>query len=98
MPPSGERRLSRAVLAAAAGMSTAELALAFKDQRELSAAEVAVFAEFAGRGRPRGREPGRRLDARAGAGRRARISALERRVAVLEAEQAQLHALASARA
>ena len=43
-----ERGLSRASLAAAARMSEADLALAFKDQRELSAAEVAAFAELLG--------------------------------------------------
>src|SRR5258708_10397629 len=44
----GERGLSRGVLAAAAGMSGADLALAFKDQRELSAGEVAAFSEVLG--------------------------------------------------
>lgn len=43
-----ERGLSRIVLAAVAGMSEAELALAWKDQRELSAREVAAFAELLG--------------------------------------------------
>ncbi len=43
-----ERGLSRAVLAAVSGMSEADLALVFKDQRELSAAEVAAFAELLG--------------------------------------------------
>ena len=43
-----ERGLNRAALAAAARMSPAELDLAFKDQRELSAAEVAAFAELLG--------------------------------------------------
>lgn len=43
-----ERGLSRTVLAAVAGMSEAELALAWKDQRELSAKEVAAFAELLG--------------------------------------------------
>src|SRR5258705_488323 len=44
----GERGLSRGVMAAAAGLSAADLALAFKDQRELSAGEVAAFAELLG--------------------------------------------------
>ena len=35
-------------MAAAAGMSAADLALIFKDQREISAGEVAVFAELLG--------------------------------------------------
>jgi transcriptional regulator with XRE-family HTH domain len=43
-----ERGLPRAALAAGAGMSEADLALAFKDQRELSAAEVTAFAELLG--------------------------------------------------
>ncbi|HXQ12368.1 MAG TPA: DNA-binding protein [Caulobacteraceae bacterium] len=43
-----ERGLTRAALAAGAGMGEAELALAFKDQREVSAAEVAAFAELLG--------------------------------------------------
>jgi transcriptional regulator with XRE-family HTH domain len=43
-----ERGLSRAVLASVSGMSEADLALVFKDQRELSAAEVAAFAELLG--------------------------------------------------
>ena len=41
-----ERALSRRAMAAAAGMSQADLTLAFKDQRELSAGEVAAFAEL----------------------------------------------------
>ena len=43
-----ERGLSRAVLASVSGMSEAELTLAFKDQRELSASEVAACAELLG--------------------------------------------------
>jgi transcriptional regulator with XRE-family HTH domain len=43
-----ERGLTRAALAAASGMSEADLALVYKDQRELSAAEVAAFAEVLG--------------------------------------------------
>ncbi len=43
-----ERGLTPAALAAAAGMSEAELALVFKDQRELSAGDVAAFAELLG--------------------------------------------------
>jgi transcriptional regulator with XRE-family HTH domain len=82
-----ERGLSRQVLAAAAGMSGADLALAFKDQRELSAGEVAAFAELLGV------EP-REVAARAGVSTPApgqasplevRLAALERRVAALEA-------------
>lgn len=86
----GERELSRRVLAAAAAMSEADLALAFKDQRELSAGEVAAFAELLGA------EP-TEVALRAGVstlvpgrGAEARIATLERRVATLEAEVAQL--------
>jgi hypothetical protein len=43
-----ERGLGRAALAAGAGLSEADLALLFKDQRELSAAEVTAFAELLG--------------------------------------------------
>lgn len=86
-----ERGLSRSVMAAAAGMGEADLALAFKDQRELSAAEVAVFAELLG-------EQADEVASRAGistpvpsrADPQARIVALERRVAALEAELARL--------
>ena len=44
----GARGLSRTVLAAVAGLSETELALVWKDQRELSAREVAAFAELLG--------------------------------------------------
>jgi len=43
-----ERGLGRGALAAGAGMSEAELGLVFKDQREVSAAEVTAFAELLG--------------------------------------------------
>ncbi|MET3663711.1 helix-turn-helix domain-containing protein [Caulobacter sp. 1776] len=83
-----ERGLTRAVLAAAAGLTAADLALAFKDQRELSMREVAAFAELLGV------SP---AEAAARAGMRPpppsdsqRIAALEARVAVLEAELARL--------
>ena len=85
-----QRGLSRRVMAAAAGMSEAELTLVFKDQRELSADEVAAFAELLG-------EPAAEIARQAGIstpvpGRspEERIGALERRVAALEAELAQL--------
>jgi len=81
-----ERRLSREALAAASGMTAADLALVFKDQRELSTAEVAVFAEMlvaapaeialhAGASTP---TPG-------GNGLETRVAELEARVARLEA-------------
>jgi hypothetical protein len=85
-----ERGLSRRVMAAAAGMSEADLALVFKDQRELSAEEVASFAELLG-------EPAAEIALQAGIstpvpGRspEERIGALEQRVAALEAELARL--------
>ncbi|WP_066685047.1 helix-turn-helix domain-containing protein [Caulobacter sp. CCH9-E1] len=83
-----ERGLDRAVLAAAAGMSEAELALAFKDQRELSMREVSVFAELLG-------VPAAEAASRAGVrpppvSDAQRIAALEARVAALEAELAAL--------
>ena len=88
----GERGLSRRMMAAAAGMAEADLALAFKDQRELSAEEVAAFAELLGV------EPAE-VATRAGVSTpvpgedaAARIGALERRVAALEAEVARLQA------
>ena len=88
----GERGLSREVLAAAAGLSGADLGLLFKDQRELSAGEVAIFAELLG-------VPAAEVAGRAGvstpvpgggADAAARIAALERRVAALETELARL--------
>jgi uncharacterized protein YceH (UPF0502 family) len=88
-----ERDLSREVMAAAAGMSAADLGLVYKDQREVSAGEVAIFAELLG-------APAAEVARRAGIstpvpGRAAtaadgRIAALERRVAALEAEVARL--------
>jgi hypothetical protein len=83
-----ERGLSRAVLAAAAGLGEADLVLAFKDQRELSMREVAVFAELLG-------VPVAEAASRAGVrpappDDRDRIAALEARVAALEAEVARL--------
>ncbi|WP_454713894.1 DNA-binding protein [Caulobacter segnis] len=83
-----ERGLSRVVLAAAAAMSEADLALAFKDQRELSVREVSVFAELLGvtpaeAASRAGVRPPPASDSQ-------RIAALEARVAVLEAELARL--------
>jgi uncharacterized protein YceH (UPF0502 family) len=88
-----ERGLSRAVLAAAVAMSAEDLTLVFKDQRELSAAEVAVFAELLG-------VHAAEVAAHAGISTpvpgqddvTTRIAALERRVAALEAEVARLRA------
>lgn len=88
----GERGLSRPVMAAAMGLQPEQLALIFKDQRELSAGEVAIIAELFG-------VQAAEVAARAGISTPVpgkaersddRIVALERRVALLEAEMAQL--------
>lgn len=82
-----ERGISRTVLAAAAGMTDVDVALIFKDQRELSAAEVQAFADLLG-------VTAAEVADRAGVATPVpggdRLSALERRVAVLEAEVARL--------
>lgn len=83
-----ERGLTRTVLAAAAGMGEADLALAFKDQRELSMREVSVFAELLGVTSAEaafraGVRPPPASDAQ-------RIAVLEARVAALEAELVRL--------
>jgi uncharacterized protein YceH (UPF0502 family) len=87
-----ERALSRAVLAAVAGLGQAELALVFKDQQELSAGQVAAFAELLGVSAAeiadRAGISTPRPDAASPTD--ARIAALERRVADLEAEVARL--------
>lgn len=83
-----ERGLSRAVLATVSGMSEGDLALAFKDQRELSAAEVSAFAELLGVGAAEVADRAGISTPRPGG--EDRISALERRVAALEAELARL--------
>jgi transcriptional regulator with XRE-family HTH domain len=81
-----ERGLSREVMAAVAGLSAAELAEVFKDQREVSAGQVAAFAELLG-------VPAAEVADRAGVSTPtpgvspdARNAELERRVAALEAE------------
>lgn len=85
-----ERGLTRGVLAAVGGLTEDELALVFKDQRELSAGQVAAFAELLG-------VAAAEVASRAGVstpvpGRTAeeRIAALERQVAALAAEVARL--------
>ena len=83
-----ERGLTRAILAAAAGMGEADLALAFKDQRALSMREVSVFAELLG---VTPAEAASRAGVRsAPPGAAQRLAALEARVAALEAEVARL--------
>jgi hypothetical protein len=82
-----ERGLTRTVLAAVSGMTEADLGLVFKDQRELSAAEVTAFAELLGV------TPGE-IAHHAGISTPVpavdRVAALEARVAALEAEVARL--------
>jgi transcriptional regulator with XRE-family HTH domain len=89
-----ERGLSRTVLAAASGLSEADLALVFKDQRELSAGEVGKFAELLG-------VPAAQVADRAGVSTpvpqtgavlEKRIAELERKIAQLEAEVSALKA------
>jgi cyanate lyase len=87
-----ERGLSHAAMAAVAGLSEDELALVFKDQREVSAGQVAAFAELLG-------VSAAEVASRAGVSTPApgavsptdaKLAALERRVAMLEAEIARL--------
>lgn len=87
-----ERGLSRAVMAAAAGLSADELALVFKDQRELSAGQVAAFAELLGvaAAEVADRAGISTPNPAASSPTDAKLAALERRVAALEAEVARL--------
>jgi uncharacterized small protein (DUF1192 family) len=92
-----ERGLTRAVLAAVAGMTGEEMTLAYKDQRELTAPQIAAFAELLG-------APLAEAARRAGVGAHAaalpgeslsldqKVAGLEARVAALEAELARLKA------
>lgn len=83
-----ERGLSRAVLASVSGMSEADLALAFKDQRELSAAEVAAFAELLGATPAEvAHHAGVSTPVPRSESLEERVAALEARVAALEAER-----------
>lgn len=81
--------LSRAAMAAVAGLTEDELALVFKDQRELSAGQVSAFADLLG-------VAAAEIAERAGVStpvpgaEDAQITELERRVADLEAEIAKL--------
>lgn len=88
-----ERGLNARILAAAAGLSEADIVLVFKDQRELSAEEVGIFADLLG-------VPAAEIANRAGVstpvpgqdGLADRVLTLEKRLAALEAEVARLRA------
>lgn len=82
-----ERGLSRQGLAAVAGLSDHDLALVFKDQRELSAGQVAAFAELLG---VTAAEVAERAGVSTPLPARDRIAELEARVSALEAEVARL--------
>ena len=79
-----ERGLSRRVMAAAAGLSDADLTLMFKDQRELTAQDVAVFADLLGSPPDEIARHAGVSTPRLGQTPEARIADLERRVAALE--------------
>lgn len=85
-----DRGLDRAALAAIAGLSEAELTLVFKDQRELSAGQVAAFAELLGVTPAEVADRAGVSTPMAAGDPAARIAALERRVAALEAVVARL--------
>ncbi|WP_293901628.1 helix-turn-helix domain-containing protein [Phenylobacterium sp.] len=87
-----ERGLSRAVMAAVAGLTADELALVFKDQREVSAGQVAAFAELLGVSAAQVADRAGISTPAPGApsAADANLAALERRVALLEAEIARL--------
>ena len=82
-----ERALSRTVMATVAGLSDAELAEVFKDQRELSAGQVAAFAELLG---VTAAEVASHAGVSTPAPKDDPVADLERRVAALEAEIARL--------
>ena len=79
-----ERGFSRRVMAAAAGLSDADLTLMFKDQRELTAQDVAVFADLLGSSPDEIARHAGVSTPRLGQTPEARIADLERRVAALE--------------
>lgn len=85
-----ERGLSRTVLAAAAGMSEAELALVWKDQRELSAREVGILAELLGATPAEVAHRAGVSTPTPGGDPLARIATLERQVAELQGRLARL--------
>jgi|HubBroStandDraft_1064217.scaffolds.fasta_scaffold1535978_1 hypothetical protein len=81
-----ERGLGRAALAAGAGMSEVELGLVFKDQREISAAEVTALAELLGASPAEIAEHAGISTPVPGAGAaESRLSSIEARLAAIEA-------------
>lgn len=85
------RELDRADLAVVAEMDDAELALVFKDQMELSAGQVAAFAELLGVSTAEiARHAGVSTPVPSASKQEDRIVAMERRIARLEAEIARL--------
>ena len=78
-----ERGLTRRVMAAAAGLSDADLALIFKDQKELTAQDVATFADLLA-------VPPAEIARQAGVSTPVPGRSLEERIAVLEARVAML--------
>lgn len=85
-----ERGLSRTVLAAACGMTQDELALVWKDQRELSAREVGILAELLGATPAEVAHRAGVSTPTPGDDPMARIAALERQVADLQGRLARL--------
>ena len=85
-----ERGLSRDAMAAVAGLSAAELAEVFKDQREVSAGQVAAFAELLGVKPAEVADRAGVSTPTPGASAEARLADLERRVAALEAALARI--------
>ena len=90
-----DRGLSREVLAAVSGLSAGQLAEVFKDQRELSLAQVSAFAELLGAGPAEIAHHAGVSTPVPGQDAGARIAALEARVAALEAELALLRSRSS---
>ena len=86
-----ERGIGRAALAAGAGMGEADLGLVFKDQRELSAVEVAAFAELLGASPAEiARRAGVSTPVPGADASDARLSSIEARLAAVEAALARL--------
>ena len=83
-----DRGLTRAVLAAVAGLSESDLGLVFKDQRELKLSEVAAFAEILGVTPAEAANRAGVSTPVPGADPLSRLAALERRVAALVARVA----------